>query len=130
MRGCRGRKAATAFYREACGIGMAPELVPRVFDLFTRGDRTLAHTAGGLGVGLTIVHNLVELHGGTVSATSEGPGRGGEFVVRLPIGHAAAATRTVSATEVRQQPPLHILVIEDNADMRELLRKGAPSGGR
>jgi signal transduction histidine kinase len=70
------------------GSGMPPELVPRVFDLFTQGDRSLAHAGGGLGVGLTVVRTLVELHGGTVAASSEGPGRGSEFVVRLPIGEA------------------------------------------
>ena len=79
------------------GSGMPPELVPRVFDLFIQGDRSLAHAAGGLGIGLTVVRTLVELHGGTVSASSEGPGRGSEFVVRVPIGEARAARRGVPA---------------------------------
>ena len=107
------------------GRGMPPELVPRVFDLFIQGDRSLAHAAGGLGVGLTVVRTLVELHGGTVAASSEGPGRGSEFVVRLPIGEARAARRGVPAAEVQAptaSPRLHVLVIEDNADMRVLLR--------
>jgi signal transduction histidine kinase len=104
------------------GIGMAPELVSRVFDLFMQGDRSLAHVSGGLGIGLTIVRKLVELHGGTVSATSEGRGWGSEFVVRLPIVGAPAATSGVPAGEVRRLPPLRILVIEDNADTRELIR--------
>ena len=104
------------------GSGMPPELVPRVFDLFSQGDRSLAHAAGGLGIGLTVVRTLVELHGGTVAASSEGPGRGSEFVVRLPIGEARAASRGVSADETHPLPRLHVLVIEDNADMRVLLR--------
>jgi CheY-like chemotaxis protein/anti-sigma regulatory factor (Ser/Thr protein kinase) len=109
------------------GSGMPPELVARVFDLFSQGDRSLAHAAGGLGVGLTVVRTLVELHGGTVSANSEGPGRGSEFVVRLPIGAARAARGGVPAAEVHSAeahalPRLHVLVIEDNADMRVLLQ--------
>ena len=104
------------------GSGMPPELVPRVFDLFIQGDRSLAHAAGGLGIGLTVVRTLVQLHGGTVAASSEGPGRGSEFVVRLPIGEARAASRGVPAAEIHPLPRLHVLVIEDNADMRVLLR--------
>jgi CheY-like chemotaxis protein len=73
-------------------------------------------------VGLTIVRKLVELHGGTVSATSEGPGRGSEFVIHLPIGAPAAATRAVPASEEDRVRPLRVLVIEDNADMRGLVR--------
>lgn len=108
------------------GQGMPPELVPRVFDLFTQGDRSLAHTAGGLGIGLTVVRTLVERHGGTVAASSAGPGRGSEFVVRLPIGEPQAARPGVSAAEVQADvhplPRLHVLVIEDNTDMRVLLQ--------
>ncbi len=66
------------------GIGIRPEVLPRVFDLFVQDEagRTLAQ--GGLGIGLSLVRSLVELHGGTVEARSEGPGKGSEFVVRLP----------------------------------------------
>jgi two-component system CheB/CheR fusion protein len=66
------------------GTGMAPPLVPRVFDLFTQGDRTPDRSQGSLGLGLTLVKRLVGMHGGTAAAHSEGPGRGSEFVVRLP----------------------------------------------
>ncbi|HWW78088.1 MAG TPA: HAMP domain-containing sensor histidine kinase, partial [Steroidobacteraceae bacterium] len=66
------------------GYGIAPELLPRVFDLFVQGERTLDRAQGGLGIGLTLVRRLVELHGGTVSASSDGPGRGSAFTVRLP----------------------------------------------
>jgi signal transduction histidine kinase len=65
------------------GSGMKPELVPRVFDLFTQGGRMPDRSQGGLGLGLTLVKRLVEMHGGTVEARSEGPGKGSEFTVRL-----------------------------------------------
>ena len=68
------------------GVGISPELLPRMFDLFAQADRSLARSEGGLGIGLTLVRSLAELHGGTVTATSDGPGKGSEFVVRLPAG--------------------------------------------
>jgi signal transduction histidine kinase len=66
------------------GAGIPGDLLPYVFDLFTQGERPLARSQGGLGIGLTLVKSLVELHGGTIAAHSAGPGRGSEFVVRLP----------------------------------------------
>ena len=66
------------------GIGIAPDVLPRVFDLFVQERQALDRSQGGLGIGLTIVRSLVERHGGSVSAHSAGPGRGSEFVVRLP----------------------------------------------
>jgi signal transduction histidine kinase len=68
------------------GIGIAPEMLPRVFELFTQVDRAPDRSGGGLGIGLALVKSLVDLHGGTVTAASEGPGRGSTFVVRLPLG--------------------------------------------
>ncbi len=73
-----------AFHVRDNGIGMTSELLPRVFDLFTQGKRPLDRADGGLGVGLALVRQLVSLHGGTITASSEGPGRGSEFVVTLP----------------------------------------------
>ena len=67
------------------GAGIPAELLRRVFDLFMQADRTLDRAEGGLGIGLTLVRSLVELHGGTVEALSAGPGQGSEFVVRLPV---------------------------------------------
>jgi signal transduction histidine kinase len=67
------------------GTGIAPDLLPVVFDLFTQGSRTLDRTQGGLGLGLALVRKLVELHGGTVEAASPGPGLGSTFTVRLPL---------------------------------------------
>src|SRR5262249_43541566 len=67
------------------GAGIAPDLLPHVFDLFVQGDSSLERTQGGLGIGLTVVRRLVELHGGTVSARSAGAGQGSEFIARLPL---------------------------------------------
>ena len=104
------------------GVGISPEMLPRIFDLFTQGDQSLAHTSGGLGVGLTLVHRLIELHGGRVSVHSDGAGRGSEFTIRLPLsGHAGSAARgTVAAPD--RCPACTVLIIEDNADARESLR--------
>ena len=66
------------------GIGIAPEMLPHIFDLFVQADRSLERAHGGLGIGLTLVRRLVELHDGSVTASSDGPGKGSEFVVRLP----------------------------------------------
>jgi signal transduction histidine kinase len=71
------------------GIGISAEMLPRVFDLFTQADRSLAHSQGGLGIGLSLVRSLVELHGGRVVASSEGLGKGSEFSVYLPLASRA-----------------------------------------
>ncbi len=71
------------------GIGITPAMLPRVFDLFAQADRALRKSQGGLGIGLTLVRRLVEMHGGTVQACSEGSGKGSEFVVRLPTAEAS-----------------------------------------
>jgi len=97
------------------GTGIAPEVLPYIFDLFTQGPRSLARSEGGLGVGLNVVRNLVGMHGGTVEAHSDGPGRGSRFMVRLPRsarlpGAPAPAERL--ATSARRR----ILIVEDNAD--------------
>jgi two-component system CheB/CheR fusion protein len=105
------------------GIGIAPELLPRIFELFTQGERGLERAQGGLGIGLTLVKRLVEQHGGEVTAVSEGVGRGARFVVRLSRIPAPATPppEPVVATE-RPAGRRRILVIEDNADARESLR--------
>jgi PAS domain S-box-containing protein len=100
------------------GIGMSPELLKRVFEPFVQGDRDLSRSQGGLGLGLTLVKRLVELHGGSVSGTSAGPGRGSEFTVTLPI-HAepqarAAASRAPPARKFGE--PRRVLVVDDNED--------------
>ena len=105
------------------GMGIAPEMLRHVFELFMRADAPLARSRGGLGLGLTLVHRLVELHGGRVSATSEGVGRGSEFVVSLPlIAPAAVAAGPAERVSVPPAPPRRVLVIEDNPDARNALR--------
>src|SRR5207245_613180 len=79
-----GRAMARLTVRDT-GVGMSSDLLPHVFDLFTQADRSLDRSQGGLGIGLTMVQRLVQLHGGSVEARSEGLGRGSEFVVRLPL---------------------------------------------
>ncbi|HXY38841.1 MAG TPA: ATP-binding protein, partial [Vicinamibacteria bacterium] len=102
------------------GVGIAPEMLPRLFEPFTQADATLDRSRGGLGLGLSLVKGLVEQHGGTVEAASDGPGRGAVFTVRLPLAAA-------EATSDRQPPPApvpsrRVLVIEDNVDAAESLR--------
>jgi CheY-like chemotaxis protein len=103
------------------GMGMAPEMLPHVFELFL--EATASHPRAGLGLGLTLVRRLAELHGGRVSATSEGVGRGSEFVVSLPL-MAPAAVAGGSAESVSAAPtlPRRVLVVEDNPDARDALR--------
>ncbi len=108
------------------GIGIPAELMPRVFELFTQSDRSLDRSQGGLGIGLTLVRLLVDQHGGTVEARSDGPGRGSEFVVRLPLAAAdGTTTRAVAAAAVpapAARPAKRVLVVEDNEDAAETLR--------
>ena len=100
------------------GIGMTLELQAHVFDLFVQDDRSLDRARGGLGIGLTLVRNLVELHGGTVSAASRGPGQGSEFQVRLPLikDHPAVKRQDSSPSTADAASPLRILVVDDNRD--------------
>jgi PAS domain S-box-containing protein len=97
------------------GVGIAPDMLPKVFDMFTQVGRTLERSQGGLGIGLSIVKRLVEMHGGTVEARSDGPGTGSEFIVRL---EAAPAPDTVPGAEgaVPLIQGRRILVVDDNKD--------------
>jgi PAS domain S-box-containing protein len=99
------------------GVGISAELLPRVFEMFEQGDQTLARAHGGLGLGLTLVKQLVELHGGTVEARSEGPGKGSEFIVRLPIGHPPDVGHPCEQPSPRERasllPRRRILVVDD-----------------
>jgi CheY-like chemotaxis protein len=103
------------------GIGIAPEMMPRLFTLFSQGQPAREHAEGGLGIGLALVRAFVSLHGGTVTAHSEGPGKGSEFVVRLPMGGAGQATRPEEARpdEATAPAPLRVLVADDNVDSAE-----------
>ncbi len=104
------------------GIGIRPEMLEQVFELFVQSDRTPDRSQGGLGIGLTLVKSLVEMHGGRVSAHSEGLGKGSEFTVRLPIANLASLPPPSSDTQVSSHGPRRIIVVEDNADVRETLR--------
>jgi CheY-like chemotaxis protein len=102
------------------GVGMDPELVPHVFDAFTQGSRAGAPSHGGLGLGLALVKSFAELHGGSASARSDGPRRGSEFTVWLPL----AADPGLAAEEAARVAPAQgrsILLVEDNPDSRQTL---------
>jgi len=104
------------------GTGIPARLLPKIFDLFTQDDRTLDRAQGGLGLGLTLVRRITELHGGTVEARSEGRGRGSEFKVRLPLMHVADPAASVPDTRPASSPhPIRCLVVEDNVDAAQML---------
>jgi CheY-like chemotaxis protein len=106
------------------GIGIPPAMLHKVFDLFTQVDSSLEKAHGGLGIGLTIVKRLVELHGGSVEARSDGPGKGSEFVVRLPLREPRLPRRAPEAMAATAAAPLRarrVLVVDDNADAAESL---------
>ena len=114
------------------GQGIAPELLPRVFDLFAQGRRTIDRAQGGLGLGLAIVKNLVTMHGGSVSASSEGVGRGSAFTVRLPLVAAPANVEPHTperAIPVANATGLRVLVVDDNIDAAEMLDEALRSMG-
>jgi len=103
------------------GVGIAPEMLGSVFNMFVQADRSLDRAQGGMGIGLTLVRLLVELHGGHVSATSAGPGRGSEFTVTLPL----AARENVAPAHTPAPEPgtrRHVLLVEDSVDNREMLQ--------
>ena len=102
------------------GVGMASNVLPKIFGLFVQAERTLERAQGGLGIGLTLVRTLVELHGGTVTADSPGVGLGSTFTVRLPRVELPSGADAVAA-----RPPAirrRVLIVEDNDDVREMLR--------
>jgi CheY-like chemotaxis protein len=102
------------------GVGIDPETLPRVFELFAQAEQPIDRSVGGLGIGLTLSRRLVEMHGGTITAASEGRGRGAQFTVRLPVemgGPPPLVPVVRSADRSRQ-----VLLVEDNDDARESLR--------
>lgn len=113
------------------GIGIAPEQLDAIFDIFVQLDQSLARTFGGLGIGLTISRSLIELHGGTIRAESAGPGRGTRIVITLPISAArpAAAAAAAAPQHPLSTEQLDVLVVEDNPDAAELLRAMLGSWG-
>jgi len=103
------------------GAGIAPDVLPRIFDLFVQGERTADRARGGLGIGLTLVQMLTEHHGGTVEAFSPGPGLGSAFTVRLPRIELPRAAET-DPVAPRRGAGRRVLIIEDNDDAREMLK--------
>jgi signal transduction histidine kinase/two-component SAPR family response regulator len=105
------------------GMGISSRLLPRIFDVFTQDDRTLDRAQGGLGLGLTLVRRIVELHGGSVEAHSAGRGLGSEFVVRLPSHVAATDVGTAAPmrSPARSRRTLRCLVVDDNVDAARML---------
>ena len=114
-------KTAVARVRDT-GTGIDRAMLPHLFEVFTQADRSLARSKGGLGLGLALVKGLAELHGGSVDAQSEGPGKGSEFVVRLPRAHEPAALTEVPVSPSSIGKKKRILVVEDNRDSAESLR--------
>jgi PAS domain S-box-containing protein len=122
------------------GAGIDAELLPKVFDLFVQGQRSLDRADGGLGLGLTIVRSLVEAHGGTVSAQSQGPGQGSEFVIRLPLAAPEAVTpRPLPLPEVMPRGELaaamqapngaRVLIVDDNEDAATMMAEALAAEG-
>jgi signal transduction histidine kinase/CheY-like chemotaxis protein len=116
------------------GAGIPAELLPRIFDLFIQGKRNVDRAAGGLGLGLTLVKTLVNLHGGTVSAQSDGPGTGSEFVIRLPVPSLDGASGKRAAPHLdrsssRGADCRRILLVDDNIDAADLLADALRSSG-
>src|SRR4029453_13875599 len=107
---------------EDTGIGISPELMPRIFDLFVQGHRGPDRAEGGRGVGLTLVRRLTDLHGGEVDVASDGSGRGSVFTVRLPLAAAPLSAATSSRPSTSAVLRRRVLTIEDYADARDSLR--------
>jgi len=101
------------------GVGITPEFLPKVFDLFAQGDRSLDRSQGGLGIGLAVCKKLVEMHDGTVTASSAGPGRGATFTIRLPL--AVAAPDAAAKAQSSSAPTRRVLIVDDNQDSADSL---------
>ena len=98
------------------GIGIAPELLPRIFDLFVQATSALDRAYGGLGIGLTLVQRLVKMHGGSVHARSQGLGHGSEFIVRLPVCDAIVTVPEPAPAAPVRDTPRRMLIVDDNED--------------
>jgi len=121
-----GREGNEAVLRiQDNGIGIGPDMLPHVFELFVQVDHAAARSQGGLGIGLTLVKNLVEMHAGTVEAHSEGLGKGSEFVVRLPISSQRPREHSTAESEQTTRPTspsgFRLLVVDDNQDAASTL---------
>jgi signal transduction histidine kinase/CheY-like chemotaxis protein len=109
------------------GVGISPEVLPHIFDIFTQADHSLDRAQGGLGVGLAVVKGLIEMHGGEVDARSDGSGHGAELRLRLPLIEGLPAGWSAADSPRREEPPAHdemrrILLVEDNPDHAATMR--------
>jgi signal transduction histidine kinase len=117
-----GRRFARILVRDQ-GLGIEPSVLPHIFELFVQADHSLERTRGGMGIGLTLVKRMVELHGGQALARSDGLGKGSEFELRLPLSSSPPLDETARIERTRREPAQRsILVVEDNADAREMLQ--------
>ncbi|HEY3486654.1 MAG TPA: ATP-binding protein, partial [Gammaproteobacteria bacterium] len=104
------------------GVGIAPDMQPYIFDMFTQVNRN-GRSQGGLGIGLTLARSMVEMHGGSIEARSEGAGRGSEFIVRLPLTPGLSSNVEKQRPDLPDAPsPRSILVVDDNHDAADSLR--------
>jgi signal transduction histidine kinase/ActR/RegA family two-component response regulator len=113
------------------GVGIAAEQLEAIFDVFVQAPTSLDRSRGGLGIGLSLVRALVEMHGGRVSATSPGPGQGSEFTIRLPAAKKTAPAAMNGGHEARPAAEIHrrIILVEDNGDIREMLEEALTACG-
>ena len=113
------------------GVGIDPEVLPRIFEAFEQGNRSVTRSFGGLGLGLTISKALVELHGGTIAAASEGPGKGATFTVRLPASATPRAKPPAGGPGDSQRDgrSYRILLVEDNVDTAKVMGRLLTSFG-
>ena len=128
-RGTRGSPDEVVLRISDCGIGIAPDQLTRIFDMFTQADRSAEGSSSGLGIGLTLVKHLVELHGGSIEAKSDGPGEGSEFIVRLPVAAERATADKADLPSAKAFPNYRILVADDNRDAADSLATLLSLGG-
>ena len=121
--GASTRSPQVAIRVRDTGLGIAADQLEQVFEMFTQVDKSLERSLSGLGIGLTLVRTLTEMHGGTVEVRSDGVGQGSEFVVRLPLADQTSGAPPFSPTPTQSvpTPPLRVLIVDDNHDSAEML---------
>jgi len=104
------------------GIGIAPDQLPRIFQMFSQIDRSLEKSQGGLGIGLALVRRLVEMHGGSIEVKSDGVGKGSEFIVRMPVMIEATRLQAMEREEIASsKTSFRVLIVDDNRDAADSL---------